>query len=561
MARLIDVGGRLLDDLDPDTVLERILDAGRAITGARYAALGVLDPERRELTRFLTSGISPELRQEIGELPRGRGVLGVVIEDRRPLTLTDVASHPRSFGFPAGHPPMRTFLGVPIIIRGESWGNLYLTEKADGAPFSPADEDAVVVLAGFAATAIETARLYDTAERSRLQLARAVEGLEAARTVTDAIGAGTDLPAVLTLVVERAQTLVSARSVLILLRDGAELEVAASAGVTSGAAGRRIPIGASTAGGVLLRGVPVRVTDVRHQLQLPPERLGVPGAENALFVPMAHRGEGLGVLVAFDRRPDQAPFTAADEELLRAFASSAANAVAISRTVAADRLATAISAAEDERRRWARELHDQTLQSLGGVRVLLDRARQHPNLTDLPEVVSRAVDDLDSEIANLRGIIADLRPSILDDLGLRAALEALIERRREDGLQIRADLRVPGPDRAGELLSPQLEMTLYRFVQEALTNVVKHAHADRAWVSVTLAGEVASVDVRDDGVGFDPAAPLSGFGLSGLRERVYLAGGEVSVSSDAGGTRVRATIPAGVGTPLGPPGPAARSRR
>src|SRR6185312_5580927 len=144
LRRLLDVGRALVAELDTEAVLQRILDEARAITGARYVALGVLDEQRGELERFLTSGVDADVHRAIGELPRGRGVLGVLIDDPRPLRLSDVGSHPQSFGFPAGHPPMRSFLGVAILIRGQAWGNLYLTEKVDGLEFSEADEEAAV---------------------------------------------------------------------------------------------------------------------------------------------------------------------------------------------------------------------------------------------------------------------------------------------------------------------------------------------------------------------------------------------------------------------------------
>ena len=159
LARLIDAGRSLLSELDLETVLERVLQTAGELTGARYVALGVLDEARRELAQFLTRGIDDDTHRAIGDLPRGRGVLGVLIDDPRPLRLADVGDHPRSYGFPPGHPPMRTFLGVPVLIRGQACGNLYLTEKADGEPFTAEDEEAVVVLADWAGIAIENAGL------------------------------------------------------------------------------------------------------------------------------------------------------------------------------------------------------------------------------------------------------------------------------------------------------------------------------------------------------------------------------------------------------------------
>ncbi|MBV9414835.1 MAG: GAF domain-containing protein, partial [Solirubrobacterales bacterium] len=179
--RLLHAGRALVAEHDTEAVLDRILKEARQITGARYAALGVLDETREELERFLALGIDSDTRRAIGDLPRGRGVLGVLIHDPRPLRLADVGEHPQSYGFPPGHPEMRTFLGVPIVVRGKGWGNLYLAEKAGGDEFTEQDEEAAVILAQWAATAIDNARLYESSERRRRQLERAVRSLEAAR--------------------------------------------------------------------------------------------------------------------------------------------------------------------------------------------------------------------------------------------------------------------------------------------------------------------------------------------------------------------------------------------
>jgi signal transduction histidine kinase len=546
LRRLLDVGRTLVTELDPETVLDRILEEARIATGARYAALGVLNEERTELERFLTLGVDGATHRAIGDLPRGRGVLGVLIEHPEPLRLSDVGAHPQSYGFPSGHPTMESFLGVPIMIRGEAWGNLYLTEKKDGSEFTTDDEEAAVILADWAATAIENARLYQGSEQRRQQLERAVLGLEAARDIADAIGGEeADLERILELVVKRGRALVSARSVLIMLREGTELVVATSAGHALKARGRRIPIAGSTSGQVLERGRPERITDVGSHLRIGPEQLGVTGAHTALLVPMLYHGAGVGVLAAFDRGSGGAEFTGADEQLLRTFAASAANAVAISRSVEADRLRSTIAAAEAERRRWARELHDETLQALGGLRVLLSGALRRADAAGNEQAMRQAITDIEHEIENLRAIITDLRPSLLDDLGLRPAIEALVQRRREGGLEIVSEVTLPTADGSGVVIAPELETTVYRLVQEALTNVVKHAQATVVHVVVRYDNDEVVVKVTDNGVGFDADAPTVGFGLAGIRERVYLAGGTFSLTSgEREGTVLRATIPA-----------------
>jgi signal transduction histidine kinase len=537
--RLLEVGRTLVSELDPEVVLRRIIEDARTITGARYVALGVLDEQRTELERFITTGIDDATHRAIGNLPRGRGVLGVLIEDPRPLRLADVNSHPQSFGFPANHPAMQTFLGVPILIRGQAWGNLYLTEKEGGKEFTQEDELAAVVLAQWAGIAIENARLYESSEQRRKEAERALQGLRAARDITDAIAGVNELDRVLELIAKRGRALVNARAVVIMLRERDDLVIAATAGHTGDTRGRRVPIASSTSGRVLELRQAERISDVSKYLRIGPERLGVPDAHTALLVPMIHRGAAVGVLAAFDHGQEGGTFSADDEELLRTFASSAANAVAIHRSVEAGRLRAAITAADAERARWARELHDQTLQALGGLRVLLASAqRRNPAIAGEP-AIGQAIEDIELETDNLRAIITDLRPSLLDDLGLGPAIEALLERRRLSGLEIAAELSL-GDEKA---LDPDLETTVYRLVQEALTNVVKHSEATSVRVTVRVAGGDVLVEVQDDGEGFDTEAQTSGFGLAGMHERVYLAGGSLDVESGSGGTTVRAHLP------------------
>jgi signal transduction histidine kinase len=540
--RLLDLGRGVVAKLDLDEVLDQILEAAREITGARYAALGVLNERRTELERFITVGVDREARRAIGDLPRGRGVLGVLIDDARPLRTSDVGRHPQSYGFPDGHPPMRSFLGVPIVIRGEPWGNLYLTEK-DGGEFTEADEEAVGVLADWAATAIGNARLYETSERRRVELERAVRGLEATRDIATAIGAATGRERVLELIAKRGRALIDANTVVIMLREGDELVVVAGAGHAVDMHGVRLPIDDSTSGRVLERGRAERISDVANRLGIAPAEFGVPEAHTALLVPMTHRGKTVGVLAAFDRGPEHDVFSEEDEQLLRTFAATAANAVAMAQSVEADRLRSAIAAADAERQRWGRELHDETLQGLGGLRVLLASALRRGDPDEKDVAMREAIEEIETAIGNLRAIITDLRPSVLDDLGLRAALSALIERRGRDDLAIISELKLPDP-RAGEnRLNQELETTVYRLVQEALTNVAKHAHAGHVRVAVTATEGEVTVEVQDDGVGFAVEGSTPGFGLAGMRERVYLAGGTLQIESDQQGTLLDARVP------------------
>jgi signal transduction histidine kinase len=541
---ILDVARGVLAELDLDVVLERVLDAAQELTGARYAAIGVLDEDRTRLARFLTHGVDEDTRAAIGGPPHGRGVLGALISEPRPMRLADVGRHPRSYGFPHAHPPMHSFLGVPILVAGEPFGNLYLTEKQGADEFSEGDEEAAVVLAEFAGVAIDHARRYTGASTRRDELARTVAALEATTQIARAVGTETDPEVVLELVAKRGRALVSARSLLIELRRGDELHVAAGAGeLPQGVIGATIPIAGTVAEQALRTRRLERLGDDSNRSRYEQRGLGALGLEAAegIVVPLVYRDESHGVLVAVDRLEGPGGFTAEDEMLLESFATSAATAVATARSVTAERHRQRLLAAEDERQRWARELHDDTLQGLSALRIGLAGARRAQDPAKLSAAVNLAVDQLDESIANLRALITDLRPAALDELGVKAAIEALAERVASRGIEV--DVAV---ELAGGRLGPELETALYRIAQEALTNAVKHGHGSRAVVEVEQSEAAVCLSVRDNGVGFDPAARTEGFGLLGMRERIALLEGDLEIdSSPSGGTTLRARIPLG----------------
>lgn len=543
LRRLMDVGRDLVSELDSEALLQRVLEVARELTAARYAALGILDSQRQHLERFITVGVSEETRAKIGELPRGRGVLGVLIDEPRPLRLQDVSEHPSTYGFPHGHPPMSSFLGVPILIRGRAWGNLYLTEK-EGGDFDEQDEQAVVILAGWAAIAIENARLYGGVESQRDELERAVRALEATTDIARAVGGETELDRVLELIVKRGRALVEARTIVILLERGGELEVAATAGQADRELlGMSVPTEGSLCGDVLLSGRPERLSSSTARLRFAlGEQMEV---KAGMLVPLIFRSRALGVLAAFDRLGPDPEFGMEDQRLMLSFAASAATAVATAKSVAEERLQHRIEVSEQERKRWARELHDETLQGLGGLRVLLSTALRSGSPEGLREAVDRAMDQISAEIESLHGIITDLRPAALDQIGPKAAIEGLAERSRGPGLQVTTDIDLDyEAGRASERHPPELEAAIYRLVQEATTNAAKHGQARRIDIGVHELDERIEITVRDDGSGFDPGGASGGFGLIGMRERVELAGGDLGINSAPDeGTILRATIP------------------
>jgi signal transduction histidine kinase len=539
LQRLIAVGRDLVSQLALEDVLDQLLATAQELTGARYAAVGVLGEDRTDLARFLTRGVDAETQRAIGELPRGRGVLGALIVEPEPLRLDDVSAHPASYGFPPGHPPMSTFLGVPVVIRGEAWGNLYLTEKAGG--FDADDQDVAVVLATWAAVAINNARLYAAVEGQRDELAQAVRGFEATASIARAIGGETDLSRVLELITGRGRALVEARTVLILLVEHRELVVAAAAGAAGVTVGGRVPIDHSTSGEVLESLRARRMADVEQAIQIPVQRLGIASAQAALFAPLVYRGRALGVLAAFDRVTGDARFTADDEALLEAFATSAAIAVATAQNVESDRLRRSMQAAEAERRLWARELHDETLQGLGALGVLLGSASRMEVSPRVRALLDAATEQVGGEIANLRAIITDLRPAALDELGLVPALASLARRTASRaGLEMATNL---ADLESGERLPGPIETTIYRIAQEALTNVAKHADATTASLALHVEDAAVAIEVTDDGGGFDPEEVISGFGLVGMRERVELASGSLEITRVDGRTVLRARVP------------------
>jgi signal transduction histidine kinase len=544
LRRLLDVGRAVVAELDVEAVLRRILETARDLTGARYAALGILDDEKQELERFVVVGIDAETRRMIGPLPRGHGVLGELIRDPRPLRLADVTRHERSYGFPPGHPPMTTFLGVPITIRGEPYGNLYLTDKAGGAEFGERDEESAIVLSEWAAIAIDNARLYEDVARRRAELERAVRGLEATATVARAVGFETDLERVLELIVKRGRALVDARSLLVLLQEGDVLVVAAAAGPSSDVSlGRTLSLDGTLAGSVVTTGAAERVPSLADRLGHGLDEVCA-GAASALVVPLGFRGRARGVLVALDRAHGSPMFDADDEHLLSAFGASAAIAIATAQSVESERLRDSIRASEAERRRWARELHDETLQELGALKLALESALAGGDPDALSAATRKVVDQLQFSIESLQNLITELRPASLDELGLRPAVEALVARTAAtSGLAIDARIRLA--QESAPRLDPDIENTVYRLVQEALTNAVKHAGAEHAIVEIVDSDEVLTVRVMDDGSGFETGTPTAGFGLVGMHERVALVEGRVVVDSHAGsGTTIEATLPA-----------------
>ncbi len=376
----------------------------------------------------------------------------------------------------------------------------------------------------------------DQLEGSNRGLARSVERLEAFAEIARAVGGETDLERILSLIIAHGREIVSARTLVIYLPDGDEL--AAVSGTTKRSESQpRLPVDGSLAGQVLLTGRPRRVGPDADRSQL--QQLSSNAIE-AILVPLVFRGEPLGVLAGINGT-DERRFDDEDEQLLMSVAASAATAVATARSVAAARLRLSLEAADQARARWARELHDETLQGLTGVRMVLSAGLARDDTGALRRAADTADAHLGEEMRKLRDLIAELRPAALDDLGLGPAIESLAKRQAAiAGFAVAVEVGLSSEQR----LAHDTETAIYRIVQEALSNAVKHARAGHVTLRVTQLPDRVQLVVEDDGRGFEPGGVGVGFGLTGMRERALLAGGRLTVeSADGGPTCVSAALP------------------
>jgi signal transduction histidine kinase len=463
----------------------------------------------------------------------------VLIREARPLRLPDIAADPRAIGFPPNHPPMRSFLGVPILLRGVAYGNLYLTEKPGGGEFTEEDEELTQLLAAQAAVAIENARLYENSTRWLRQL-------ESLHEIGDALSRELELEPLLGLVARRLRSLVEARLVLIALPEpsGQELRVVVADGEGSdayGLAGMALEVGGSKTGRVLKRGRSERIDLVLDDPEIDQQAARRLGIRSALFVPLLVRGRPFGVVAAHDKLTGSSSFTDDDVRLAESLAARAGTAVDLSERVSRDAVRRVVEAQELERQRLARELHDETGQALTsmllGLKVLEERMDTDEGRAATAELRDLVV----STLQDVRRLAVELRPSALDDFGLVPALERL-----RDTVAEQSGMNVEVQSRLGEERLPaEIETSLYRIVQECLTNVRKHAEATRVSVLLSKREGHVTLVVQDDGRGFDPEAVREGgLGLIGMNERVALLGGRMTIDSTEGaGTMVSAELP------------------
>ncbi len=530
---LLDAGIALSSELSLDDLLQKLAETAADLTGARYAALGVIDRTGTALERFVHTGMDKETVARIGELPHGLGILGALITDARSLRLESMADDRRSVGFPPHHPPMRGFLGVPIRSRGRAFGNLYLTEKQSGS-FTAEDEEIVEALASQAGVAVENARLFEAATAWS-------EQLEALNEVGTALAGEVDLARLLELIARRLRGLTGARLVTIALpaADGT-LRVEAADGETADELiGLELERAGSKSGRVLERRRAERVDVVADDPEVDKVAAERFQARSALYVPLIARGRPIGVLVAHDKEGADTRFTDDDLRLSETFAPRAAVAVDLSARVAGDAVRRVVEAQELERRRLARELHDQTGQELTAILLGLKAVEDAMSGEDRAAALATVREQVVDTLHDVRRLAMELRPKALDDFGLVAALEHL-----RDTFSEQTGIRVELESQIGSRLPSDVETALYRIVQEALTNIVKHAQASSVSIVLTRSRRAVTAVIEDDGRGFIHDDGGEGQGLMGVGERLALLGGKLKIESSPGsGASIVAEVP------------------
>ena len=511
--------------LELDETLRTIVHTAIDLVDARYGALGVRGHDH-ELVEFIYEGIDEEMREQIGHLPEGRGVLGVLIDDPKPIRLDNISHHASSVGFPPNHPPMRTFLGVPVRIRDEVFGNLYLTEKSGGQPFSEDDEVLVQALAAAAGIAIDNARLYEASKTRQ-------SWIEATRDIGTELLSGADPARVFRLVADESRSLSGAELTLVAVpadpdlpaSEVDELVIAATSGEGSATEVHSIPVEGTLIGKAFVQRMPGRF----DQFELAPGDTVAAGP--ALVLPLRATDAVPGVLVAV-RAVGAQPFNNEQLDMMAAFADQAALAWQLASTQRQMRELSILT----DRDRIARDLHDHVIQRLFAVGLALQGTIPRARLPEVQQRLTDCVDDLQEVIQEIRTAIFDLHGSSSGVTRLRQRLDEAIAQFSTSNL--RTTVQYTGPL---SVVDAALADHAEAVVREAVSNAVRHAGATTLTVNVAVSDDLC-IDVVDDGIGIP--AEMTGSGLTNLRRRAEDAGGDFSIARPTtGGTHLKWCAP------------------
>lgn len=560
---LVETGVSLSSELHLDAVLRNIVDAACRVVAAKYGALGVIDKDRGGLSNFVYQGVTEEERARIGRLPVGRGLLGALIDDPHPIRLERIGDDPRSVGFPANHPVMNSFLGVPVVARGQVFGNLYLCEKRDGEPFTEEDERLAIALASQAGVAVDNARLYGAMLASEAAARRRLRELDVVQEIGNALLVELDFTRVLRMIAIESLELIGATTAYVLMPepDSTKVRVRVAAGRGAGTIEGTTAERTGTFPDYAMQSLETMlIADAQADPRATAPIAATLDAHSMVVAPLVERRTAVGCLVLLSSEPDH--FSQDDVFVVKRIASLGSLALRNAKLVANERdraqmeadlqesrfreelqtetLQAVIRAQEDERARVARELHDSAGQALTSILLSLKLIEQLDSVEGMRERIADLRDVASSTAAEVRRIARELRPTILDDLGLEAALGRYgSELADRTGVETDIDVHVP------ERLPKEIETVAYRVVQEAITNALKSAYPGRLSIAVSVAEGVLRARVVDDGRGFDPdGVEGRGLGLRGMRERAELVGGKLEIRSAPGaGTTVELTIP------------------
>ncbi|MEW2314362.1 sensor histidine kinase [Streptomyces bauhiniae] len=529
--RLLEAVLAVGSELDLKQVLRSLVEAAAVLADAEYAALGVIGPDGKRLSAFYTVGIEERTTAGLGPFPEGRGLLGELIRCPEPVRIAHLSEHPSSYGFPPGHPPMNSFLGVPIRVRDRVFGNLYLTEKRGGREFDEADESMISALAVAAGVAVDNARQYEEARlRERWLLANAEIG--------HSLMSDTDRAGALGLIAERAREISGSALAAVAVPLEAEhaLSVEIALGVDAEAhRGLVLPLEGTLTGLAYVAGAPVVSDDVADDVRIDPEPPRFGGLGPAVAAPIGTASTEIRGVVLVARDAGEPVFLPKETEMLQSFAAQAAIAMEL-----ADRRRDAQQfALLEDRDRIARDLHDVAIQRLFATGMTLQSAGRFIDHPEASERVRRAVDDLDETIKIIRSTIFGLRSHAgpTGD-GLRTRVARVVNA-ATPALGFTPSVRMEGLIDTD--VPPAVADHVVAVLTEALTNVARHARANRAQVTLTTDGHEVCAEVSDNGRGVAPGGRRSG--LLNLAERARNLGGRLDVTSSDGGTTLRWRVP------------------
>ena len=533
----------LVKDVSVETLLERIASLACEQAGARYAALGVLD-EQGQLKQFITVGMTAEEIKRIPHSPRGRGLIGALMKGGGAIRIPEIASDPRSVGFPAGHATMRSLLGVSIQVGEEQLGQIYLTDKIDAPEFTEEDEKVIEMLAAYAGVAIQNARLYESLRKHDKTLGRRNEDLALLNHLNSALASTLELEDILnkTLAQLMSHFKVEAGEIFLREEDGQTLRLVLHRGQAAEAfwTRNRFKVGEGSIGLVAETMLPVISHDLQKDKSFLREAVVQAGFKQIACIPLTARGELVGVLSLAAR--SQKPFDEDEIQLLVLVGAAAGTAIENARLHSNARRVAVL----EERQRIGMDLHDGVIQSIYGVGMALENARMlmREDIQQADDRIQKAIDDLNSTIRDIRTYILDLRPRDLRDDGLMEGLKRLTAEFQQN---TKAEVSLTGPksDHLGDL--PQSHaLALFHICQEALANVAKHAQAVKVTVGLWSSSDRILLEIHDDGRGFVVADinKMVGHGLANMLTRVHNVGGDLDVSSAPGeGTTILAWVP------------------